>query len=591
MKTVAVVTGSVGHPFLLQAVASVRAQTYSHIQHWIVVDGAAHEQAVRDMLGPLRPTERIMVLPENTGGTGYVCHRVYAALPWCVNTDFVAYLDEDNMYESTHIEQLVTAIEGHSWAHSLRSIIDHDSGDILCHDSCESLGGITHSCLGPTDFHVDTNCYLLETHLARQLSPCWNVPARPPPGTLEADRAVCRTLLASRLLPGVSRSHSVRYRVSGRSDSVHADFFIHHNQVTRFDPSKPDIYIFHMTPEGTKAALTTTPPQNPLAEWAPTMWSGLYTFYNVLDGYANMSIIPPGATILGTVWHPSALPLTIFKRTDLRRIMYLLESPNIRHREQFSVEFLRRHADLILTYWMPLLRDLPHHTHFCPMNTHQLNLEDPVHQSLGLRQNKGKGKSVAIVLERRPHVAGSYDINGQCLTCLDPLREAYVKGLRDIVCYGKGWDTLPGVHVGHTLGKMDDPRHSVDILQEYTFALIIENCDATGYVSEKLYDCFMAGTVPLYFGNPVPELGIPPEMYVDIRRFDTGTDLQHWLDSLHAEDIYHMKTQVLKHRESVLRRVGVQSFAHTLHTALLPQAPMDHDAPNTTLPGDTQRQI
>lgn len=562
--SVAVITATTGSPLLANAVASVTNQTYPRVEHWLVVDGQEYVERTKAAVGE-HAHVRVIILPENTGGPlagNFVCHRIYAAAPWLVGTDYICYLDEDNEFEPWHVEKLVKALGMNKWAHSLRSIVSQD-GTVIGIDACESLGGIRHSVLSQDDFFVDTNCYLLETQLARNLSPCWNVPARPTTGQLEADRAVCRTLMSSRLFPGISRTPSVRYRVSGRENSVTASFFERGNARTRFDPEKPDVYLLHFTQSATRAFLDPDGEIDPLAEWAPSMWVGLHDEYNVLDGYANAPIIPSGATVLATVWHPSALPLDLLKRTDIKRILFMVESPNIRHADQFKREFLDAHADIVLTYWTDLLVSLgPEMGVWCPMNTHPLDLRLPQHRERALRQNKGKGRSVAIVLERRS-LGGSYDIDGITLQCLDGLRETYVRGMKDVHCYGKGWDKVPGVTVMHTLGSMDDPRHSIDILEHYSFALIIENCDAEGYASEKLYDCLCAGCIPLYYGSPPSQLQHLLEgMYVDLHSFETGTDVQTYLENLHPEEIYHMKARISKKREALLDAVGIQTYAN-----------------------------
>lgn len=39
-------------------------------------------------------------------------------------------------------------------------------------------------------------------------------------------------------------------------------------------------------------------------------------------------------------------------------------------------------------------------------------------------------------------------------------------------------------------------------LNDYCFSFAIENCIAPGYTTEKILDCFLTGTVPIYYGNP-----------------------------------------------------------------------------------------
>lgn len=572
----AVVTAATGSPHLAGALASVAAQTYAGpLEHWVVVDGPEFaDDVARSLLAGPGGGVRVVVLPRNTGGPAagnYVCHRIYAAAPWLVDAAYVCFLDEDNAYAPDHIAGMVEAVRGKAWAHSLRTIID-PTGQVLGRDNCECLGGIRHSVLGRDDFFVDTNCFLLPTKLARQLSPCWDVPARPAHGALEADRAVARTLVGSRLLPGVSRRHTVMYRVGARTDSVQASFFDAGNAVTRFDPAKTDVYLFHFTREATAAALDPSG-ADPLGEWAPTMWHGLRRAYNVLDGFANAPILPQGATVLVSVCHPATLPLDILARHDLRRVLAMVESPNVRHAAQYDRAFLDVHADVVLTYWVDLLESLgPERAVWMPMNTHQTDLDDPAHRHRCLRDNADPGRSVGIVLERRGWLGGSYDINGLVLQALDPLREVYVRGLRGAVCYGKTWEHA-GVRTGHTLSRADDPLHSIDYLQRHTFALIIENCDAAGYVSEKFYDALMAGCIPLYFGSPVAAHALPPDMFIDIRQFETGRELQAHLDALGDDDIARMKRAVLAAREAVLRGVGTEAYARCFRSAAAKLAP------------------
>lgn len=49
-------------------------------------------------------------------------------------------------------------------------------------------------------------------------------------------------------------------------------------------------------------------------------------------------------------------------------------------------------------------------------------------------------------------------------------------------------------------------------LREHKFSLIIEN--SIDYVSEKLFHCLAAGTIPLYIGPELSKFGIPPEVCV-----------------------------------------------------------------------------
>ena len=364
--------------------------------------------------------------------------------------------------------------------------------------------------------------------------------------------------------------------------------------------------------------------------------------YNLLDGYACAPHIPRGATCLVTMCMPEDVPWKFLEsRPDLRRIAYTLESPNIRHAAQWDPVRLAKHFDCVMTvrlpgrsargrwplgsgkkswapkiarhqkrwtglrgsvsdrgraaseaasvppsqYWRALLDDPRVPTVFCAHNTHHLDLDDPVDRGV-LRTNRGTGRSCAMVLERRD-LRGCYKVPNTdvALRCLDPLREAFVKDLNEVTVFGTGWDAAaarnPGITVGHTMHRSEDPRTAVDILENYTFALIVENCDAEGYASEKLYDALIAGAIPLYYGSVPAEVYVPegPDtgVYKDLKPLvgppeavapDASARIRAFLDGLDDDTVAAWKARVEALREGVLRQVDVASFAGAARRAM-----------------------
>jgi hypothetical protein len=326
-----------------------------------------------------------------------------------------------------------------------------------------------------------------------------------------------------------------------------------------------------LTPTATTSFLKTRDKRDrsyALDEWQQTLCRGLDKTHNLLDGYANIDHIPRGATVLVVLWHPSAIPTEFLaKRTDLVRVCYTLESPNIRHASQWTREFLSTHFDVLLTYWKPVLASPPAGTTalFCPHNTHHLDFDNPM-DAAHLRTNRGSASSrtVAYVAECR-ELSGTYDIYDHKLTCLDPLRRRYVAGLKDIVLRGVGWT---GPTVTSSVHRSQDDMSSVDVMQEYSFAMAIENTDAEGYVSEKLYDILMAGAIPLYYGSIPLELDIPKDVYIDLKQFEDGAALQKFLDAMTDDDVIRMKARIVETREEILRAVGTQAFAAAVRAGI-----------------------
>ena len=70
------------------------------------------------------------------------------------------------------------------------------------------------------------------------------------------------------------------------------------------------------------------------------------------------------------------------------------------------------------------------------------------------------------------------------------------------------------------------------LLAGYRFALTFENARFPGYVSEKLFDALRAGCIPVYDGAPDVDRYVPPEAFVDARRFASYAILDAFLRAM-----------------------------------------------------------
>lgn len=75
----------------------------------------------------------------------------------------------------------------------------------------------------------------------------------------------------------------------------------------------------------------------------------------------------------------------------------------------------------------------------------------------------------------------------------------------------------------------------------YTFAICFENAIWPGYVTEKIFDCMVVGTIPIYWGAPDIEGDVPAECFIDMRKFSAkggsasgGKNYEELRNFLHA---------------------------------------------------------
>ena len=77
----------------------------------------------------------------------------------------------------------------------------------------------------------------------------------------------------------------------------------------------------------------------------------------------------------------------------------------------------------------------------------------------------------------------------------------------------------------------------VELYRRYKFTLAFENSDCPDYVTEKLFDPILVGSVPVYRGTEtVADLAPHPDSYIDARDFASAAELGRYLTHLDAHD-------------------------------------------------------
>jgi len=66
----------------------------------------------------------------------------------------------------------------------------------------------------------------------------------------------------------------------------------------------------------------------------------------------------------------------------------------------------------------------------------------------------------------------------------------------------------------NNVGKI---KNKILFLSSYKFSIAMENSEGDGYMSEKIIDSFISGTIPIYYGNYMIDEYINPKSYIHIR--------------------------------------------------------------------------
>lgn len=80
-----------------------------------------------------------------------------------------------------------------------------------------------------------------------------------------------------------------------------------------------------------------------------------------------------------------------------------------------------------------------------------------------------------------------------------------------------------------------------ETLSRYTFSLCFENMAMDGYITEKLFDCLYAGTIPIYLGAKDIDKWVPQNVYIDFRKFRSVDVMWRFLREMDDKEIEAMR--------------------------------------------------
>lgn len=119
--------------------------------------------------------------------------------------------------------------------------------------------------------------------------------------------------------------------------------------------------------------------------------------------------------------------------------------------------------------------------------------------------------------------------------------------------YGVGWDekNFGGNFFGKTLNKFKFLRKLCaskypsykgivksknETMKNYKFSICYENIkDQNGYITEKIFDSFFAGCVPIYWGAKNITEYIPEECFIDKRAFENYAEIYNYIKNMNKQ--------------------------------------------------------
>lgn len=109
----------------------------------------------------------------------------------------------------------------------------------------------------------------------------------------------------------------------------------------------------------------------------------------------------------------------------------------------------------------------------------------------------------------------------------------------DFDFYGIWWDSCNYKNYKGAINK------KIDYLKQYKFCICYENMTGiNGYVTEKIFDCFIAGCVPIYWGADNINDYIPSNCFIDRRVFNSNQELYDYLKTISKDEYESYLTNI-----------------------------------------------
>lgn len=121
---------------------------------------------------------------------------------------------------------------------------------------------------------------------------------------------------------------------------------------------------------------------------------------------------------------------------------------------------------------------------------------------------------------------------------------AYFSQKEGFDLFGLGWDKIvfSGVDPAIIQQAYKGPLFygatvKLDKLREYKFTLSFENTFFPGYVTEKMFDPMIAGSIPIYLGAPDITEYVPESAFIDFRKFKNFDQLYEFISTM-SDGVY-----------------------------------------------------
>lgn len=127
--------------------------------------------------------------------------------------------------------------------------------------------------------------------------------------------------------------------------------------------------------------------------------------------------------------------------------------------------------------------------------------------------------------------------------------------------FGPGWRSYASSWRGTV-----PPGQKRWALARYKFSICYENAVEPGYLTEKIFDCFVAGTIPVYLGDSNIHRSVPSDCFIDAREL-TREEIYRVISTMTIEE-HNRRIEAIQHFTTRAYRFTTDAFVETILGAI-----------------------
>jgi len=140
-------------------------------------------------------------------------------------------------------------------------------------------------------------------------------------------------------------------------------------------------------------------------------------------------------------------------------------------------------------------------------------------------------------------------------------------GKEQLTIFGSGWNDLSNLPADWRLrllikgidsNYMGSCKNKQETISDFKFSLCCENIESPGYITEKIIDCFLAGTIPIYLGSNDIPAHFPSHCLINARNFSSLDQMSEYLEGVD----YIKAKQMIEGGRQFLRSASAKLYSY-----------------------------